>query len=234
MTQIFSNDYLKISQDKKTQTIFTIDFLTPNKALIHSLIKTRLIKGATYTNNYKLIKCNATSITTFKEFLEIYKTKHGTSKLKIKDASFILCHLVTQLNHLIHIESHTILGYHTENIFVLNENTFLYLGCEHIIEINSTTDNIQVSYPFSTNDFFVSPELMNIKELPSYVDYKTAYFSLACLIIYCLLSSDTFLSDNCKDPLSYLNNHPIKNTKLYWLLSRCLNEDPNKRVITLI
>ena len=36
------------------------------------------------------------------------------------------------------------------------------------------------------------------------------------------------------NPLSYLDKHPIKNTKLYWLLSRCLEEDPNKRSIIFI
>lgn len=234
MTEIFSNEYFKIIKDKKNQTIFSIEFFTPKSVLINSLIKTRLIKGGTFTNNYKLLKCKATSITTFKEFLDIYKEKHGTTKLKISDASFLLAHLATQLNYLINTESHTILGYHTENIFVLNENTFIYLGCDHIIEINSNTNNILISFPFSAKDFFLSPELMNIKELPFYTHYKTSYFSLGYLIIYCLLSDDLFSSDNCKDPLSYLNNHPIKHTKLYWLLSRCLDEDPNKRIILLI
>jgi len=34
--------------------------------------------------------------------------------------------------------------------------------------------------------------------------------------------------------LEFLNNHPIKHTKLYWLLSRCLDEEPEKRTILLI
>ena len=34
--------------------------------------------------------------------------------------------------------------------------------------------------------------------------------------------------------LKHLDTHPIKNTKLYWLLSRCLLEDPNKRSIIFI
>ena len=31
-----------------------------------------------------------------------------------------------------------------------------------------------------------------------------------------------------------LKNHPIKHTKLYWLLSRCLTEDPKTRSIIFI
>ena len=34
--------------------------------------------------------------------------------------------------------------------------------------------------------------------------------------------------------LKHLDTHPIKDTKLYWLLSRCLLEDPNKRSIIFI
>ena len=49
-----------------------------------------------------------------------------------------------------------------------------------------------ISYPFSKEDFYVSPELLNLNELPSYVDYKTGYFSLGCLILYALLSDNDF------------------------------------------
>jgi len=98
---------------------------------------------------------------------------------------------------------------------------------------------IQISCPFTANDFYVSPELLNINKLPSYVHYKTSYFSLACLIIYSLSSNDKFYKEylNDKQPdriIEILNNHPIKNTKMYWLLSRCLVEDPKNRSILFI
>jgi hypothetical protein len=31
--------------------------------------------------------------------------------------------------------------------------------------------------------------------------------------------------------VEYLKDHTIKDTKLYWLISRCLVEDPEKRSI---
>jgi hypothetical protein len=34
--------------------------------------------------------------------------------------------------------------------------------------------------------------------------------------------------------LEELKNHPVKHTKIYWLLSRCLVEEPNNRSIILI
>ena len=97
-----------------------------------------------------------------------------------------------------------------------------------------------ISYPFSKEDFYVSPELLNLNELPSYVHYKTGYFSLGCLILYALLTDNDFYNKYLKEESNeinietILNLHPIKNTKLYWLLSRCLIKDPKQRSILLI
>ena len=107
------------------------------------------------------------------------------------------------------------------------------------VEIEENEIDILVSYPFSTHDFYVSPELLKIKEIPSYIHYKTSYFSLACLAINSLLCNSNFYNDyiinqNTEKMLDYLNNHPIKNTKIYWLLSRCLYEEPDKRSILYI
>jgi hypothetical protein len=102
-----------------------------------------------------------------------------------------------------------------------------------------------ISSPYSTKDFFFSPELLLIKEIPSYIHFKTSYFSLGLLIIYALLEEDEFYSEyinnrhliNHNNPstiLNVLNNHPIKNSKLYWLLSRCLVEEAKDRSIILL
>jgi serine/threonine protein kinase len=96
-----------------------------------------------------------------------------------------------------------------------------------------------ISCPFSTEDFFVSPELLEIKEIPSKIHFKTSYFSLGLLLIYMLLADDEFYTDYLKHKysekiLESLNNHPVKNTRIFWLLSRCLVEDPKSRSIILI
>jgi hypothetical protein len=146
--------------------------------------------------------------------------------------------LATQLNYLITAESRTIIGYAPENIIVINGKKSAFIGSEWVAEIEGTM--FQLSYPFSPTDFFVSPELLQVKELPSHVHYKTAYFSLACLITHVLLGPEheyynEYLKN--KDPqtiLSYLKNNCINGTKLYWLLSRCLVEDPKRRSILYI
>ena len=96
-----------------------------------------------------------------------------------------------------------------------------------------------ISCPFRANDFFISPELLNVKEIPSYVHYKTSYFSLGCLLIYSITMDDEFYKDylrekNINQILDVLNNHPIKDTRLYFLLSRCLLKEPQERSIIYI
>ena len=56
------------------------------------------------------------------------------------------------------------------------------------------------------------------------LNFKTIYYSVAQLVIYFLLNVDRIPDD---DDIAYLN--PIKNTKLYWFLLRCLNPVPAQR-----
>ena len=58
--------------------------------------------------------------------------------------------------------------------------------------------------------------------LANQVHFKTIYYSVAQLVIYFLLNVDRIPEDT-----AYLN--PIKGTKLYWFLLRCLNPVPAER-----
>jgi hypothetical protein len=236
MQEIYSNDFLKISEDKM-KSIFTIELSVANKVLINSLIRTKIIQGASVTDDYKEVKFKAQSVKSLKQLKEEQSKQTGKKSLSINLVYSMVETLVMQLDYLISIESSTIIGYTPENIIVINDKKFAFLGSELITEIDD--EMIQISCPFTANDFYVSPEMLNINKLPSYVHYKTSYFSLACLIIYSLSSNDKFYKEylNDKQPdriIEILNNHPIKNTKLYWLLSRCLVEDQIKRTILFI
>ena len=77
---------------------------------------------------------------------------------------------------------------------------------------------------------FMSPELQHLSNKSSpnaiqSVHFKTMYYSAAQLVIYFLLNVDR-TPDNATD-IAYLN--PIKLTKLYWFLLRCLNPVPAER-----
>ena len=225
INSVYNSDFVNIVEGPH-KGIFKIIFAYPSRALINSLIKTKIIQGGTATDDYKTLQFKANTVTTL---------------IRNKTAAFaaqITSSLATQLNYLITAESRTIIGYAPENIIVINGKKSAFIGSEWVVELEGTM--FQLTYPFGPTDFFVSPELFKVKELPAYVHYKTAYFSLACLIAHVLLGTEheyynEYLKNkNPETILTYLNNHSINGTKLYWLLSRCLINDPRKRSILYI
>ena len=238
-----NNQSYTIKNDTLTPNIFRIQFSYPNQSIINSLIKTKILQGATSTANYNTIQFKANQIQTFEEYQIQNKIQNGTEKTRIMDASKLITTLVTQLKYMINFERRTFLGYNTDNLLIINGNKCIYLGVDYICDIhksnklNNEPDNILISFPFKPTDFFVSPELLKIKELPSYIHYKTSYFSLGCLIINIMMGNDDFYKDQIKDQdqiKDYLNTTYLKETKLYWFLSRTLDEDPKSRSIIFI
>lgn len=237
MSTIISNDNLKIMKDKRTQNLYTIEFSTNCESLIKSLIKTKIIIGATVFSNYKTLKFKATSIQTFSQFCENQNMLNNVKKMPIPIAANLLSNLARQLKYLITTHNESFIGYAPENIIVIDEEKFAYMSHDHLSYIEE--NKLLISFPFSQRDFFLSPEQIKITELPSYIHYKTAYYSLACLIIYSLSSDDDFLKDENDKPNHVKFNDQlytlsIKSTKLYWLLKKSLLEDPKERSLLFI
>ena len=231
MNEIYSNNHLKII--KSVNNIFRIELKNPNPVLLLSL--TKFIKGSTCSDDYLLMTFKAFSVQMFTS----YKEKSG--KTSIYTAANMVSTLGGQLNHLVGEYYMTFIGFNAENIIVINEDIFLSLDIELMREIDEQ-NNITIFTPFTSSDFFFSPELKMASRLPLIVHYKTAYFSLACLLLYVLLSyDDAFYREYLIGSLNmqqifkkYLENHTIKDTKLYWLIGRCLVQEPAKRAILFI
>jgi len=205
--------------------IIEFNSVTDNSiSLIRSLTKTRIIQGATLSKDYKTLKFSAQTVTTLETFF-------ANKKATVTQAAQILEILAEQLEYLIKYECKTILGYSKTQVLLINDKTPAFIGLELVADIEAEGSNLAtISGLFNTKDFFAAPELYKIKVLPAQVHFKVSYFSLACLIISILLEND----EKEELTLNHLDTHPIKNTKLYWLLSRCLLEDPNKRSIIFI
>ena len=237
MNKIISNDNFNISKDKRTPNLYTIEFNSYSETIIKSLIKTKIIIGASVSSDFRMVRCKALSIQSFKKFQEEQYIKNGVKNLSIPIAATLLSNLSHQMKYLLISHSHCFIGYNPENIIVIDGNKFAYLGSEHISEVED--ENILLSFPFSLKDFFLSPEQTRITELPSYIHYKTAYYSLACLIIHTLTSDDYFIEEENDESFheritTQLDMLSIKGTKLYYLLKRCLEEDPKERSILFI
>jgi hypothetical protein len=106
---------------------------------------------------------------------------------------------------------------------------FAYTNSEHIKKIsksNKINNNLEINFmtPFSIENTFSSPEILEIKSIPCSVSYKCFYYSLGALSIHCLFYEE--LEDS--------NFELLKGTKLYWLIKRIMHIDPEKRTLFLI
>jgi hypothetical protein len=221
------------------KSLYKIEFNKQSNKIINSLLNTKIILGGFTEDDYKVIKFKAKSVKTLKEYQNDSKKINGKEIIIVSNIAKIIKSLVIQLNYLIKYEFSTIIGYNIEDIIVINDEKFAFLGNELIANIDIKTNMIMITYPYEKNEFFISPELKNIKELPSYINYKTSYYSLAIMLIYLLLGDNEFYNDylynnNSENILNNLKNNSIKDTRIYWFLSRCLIEDVENRCLLLI
>ena len=121
---------------------------------------------------------------------------------------------------------------------------FLFLNDRLIFEVDESDGALLIdralTKPKSNDDAataFMSPELLetlNNKAKASASDggvhFKTAYYSAAQLVIYFLLNVVVMDSGHhVEDSEQEEHLRPIKGTKLYWFLLRCLNRVPSER-----
>jgi len=234
MTESYSNlQGCKIIQNAN---LFTIEFTYPSPVVCHSLVKTRILRGATISDDYKQVIFKPYSVQLYCQEMQAHKSNM---------AATLAASLGGQLKYMIDVLGHSFLGFNAENIIVIDGDRCAFLDCDLVCKINGDNETIMVNNLFTGCGFFVSPEL-KVKVLTKKVHYKTAYFSLGCLLLYTLLGKDIFdgiyqeyllINNNSANNnsaaifLKHLDLSPYKETKLYWLICRCLVEEPEKRSI---
>jgi hypothetical protein len=147
----------------------------------------------------------------------------------------LVYHLTKQVSYLIEEESHCFYQFTPENIIVIDNTKFIYLSLNHLKKIIEGTELMKFIAPFD-RDGFVSPELLEVKSVPSMINYRTIYYSLGLLVMDCLfdyINQEIDITDITNITNNNNNNilNPIKDTKLFYLIKRCLHEDPTSRVI---
>lgn len=113
----------------------------------------------------------------------------------------------------------SILCFSIDDIIVLNNETFLFINPQKILDINAQK-NIIFKQPISLKTSFLTPDV-DWSVIPIKPFYTTAYYSFASMIIF-ILFGETWNSD-----LKLLD--PIYRTKLYYFLLRCLEKNPRDR-----
>ena len=230
MTLFLSTNEFQILKEKKKNTMFTIDFHSRSESLINSIIMTNQILGATVSDDYKSITFNAISVKSFSKYQnDLYKNQ-GTKNMDYENTLRLISCLTNQIQHLIIEESLCFYLYDPENLIVINDSKFIYLSNTHLMKISEQF--IQIERPFSCTGFF-SPEIMKITKIPSRINYKTIYHSLAALAVFALFNVNITNIDKVSVEL-YNILSPIEATKMYWLLLRCLDSDVERRCILYV
>jgi hypothetical protein len=219
MNEFLSTDEFSIS---KINNDFTIDFQITSESLINSLIKTKIIICSAISDNYQSISFKSSSVKSLKKFMNKKENINYENTLKL------IVSLTKQLQYLITTERECFYEYNIENIIVIDNDKFVYLSNDDLLKL-SDINKVNFNKPFS-REGFVSPELLKIISIPSELNYKTIYYSLAALVVYFLFN----ININNKDELKYDLNEilkPIEGTKLFGLINRCLFEEASERSI---
>jgi prolipoprotein diacylglyceryltransferase len=122
---------------------------------------------------------------------------------------------------------------------VIDEEIFIYLSNEELVDREK--ENLIINLPFSYKGF-LSPELLKLNYIPAKINFKTIYYSLGLLVVYCLTEVN-LLDDKIespiddkiedKDPLNEVLKSII-GTKLYYFLVRSLDKEPKNRSLNYI
>lgn len=222
MIEFLSTDEFSIYKNETDNTEFTIEFTTSSESLINSMIKTKQIIGSSISDDYKSLTFRASSIKSLKKYLSKRENITYDNTLKL------IWSLTKQLHYLITIEHECFYEYIIENVIVIDDDKFIYISNEDLLKL-SKSNKIQFTKPFNRKGF-ISPEVFKINKIPSELNYKTIYYSLAVLAVYFLFDKNI----NNNDLSNEENLKPIEGTKLFGLLIRCLYEDPERRTIIYI
>lgn len=198
---------------------YEINFIHSNKSLIQSLVNTNLILGASVTPEYTSLCFKASTFS---------KYKPSESGLEVYLLAKIMSDLSTQLSYLNTFCQKSFLGFSQKHLFVLDNTTWIYLSDEYLFDL--TEGKLEILYPFNHTDFYMAPELYQIKEIPSKVPLQVAYYSLGVLIIHASYPNTI----EKQEPKQLLEQVYWKGTKFYYFIQRCISTEPLKRHILFI
>lgn len=222
--KIYSIQDFHIYQDKNKKTVFLYsknpnsDLLEP---LFNSMTTTKLINCSTIIkqDNSKILALKASTFESFEDFKNKYYKQnniHKNSLLPYNILLNIVHSLSTQIHYLLKNESKCFYKLDISNIFVINENKFVYLSYEDLKDVKEK--NMHIYTPIIKTTGFLSPELKNATSIPIIVNYKTIFYSLGLLIL---------------NSINY-ETISIQDTKLYYFLMRCISKEPENRFLLYV
>lgn len=222
MKIIYNKHNTKLQQKSKNQWFLSVEWEGENRKfwLNFPFQLLKIIEQQKEGDMIKKFTIKADSVITLKELLKKYKNK----------LPYELCmELMYNIGNQIQTLERFYLGIpyiDLDDIVVVGEKIFLFLNSDKIVDIKS--QQIEINEPVKKSTFF-SPEMSEIKKIPAKISYKTAFYSLGSLVVFCFYNK---LIDSNKDIASQINS--LYTTKMYWALLRLLEENINNRYYLII
>ena len=198
-----------------------LTFQEPNEIFCRALADSKLFGGITITQTFTQLSFYAKSCCSLRELLS-----QRREKLQY-DECVKMAQCIGQQLFYLEKYAHTFSWFNLDHIIVIDGSSFLCIGLEQLMSIDAF-GRIWFTTPFSLKHPHIAPEIQRLKTLPSYVTYKAAYYSLGSLITFCLAEDD---ENSTKIPLRL---EFIADTKLYWFILRCINNEPNARLLLFV
>lgn len=122
-------------------------------------------------------------------------------------------------------------GFDISDILTI-DNTFVFCSTQYLLPLDN--ESIVFTSPIN-RPYFSNPELFKLTSLPSEISIKSCYYSLGLLVVFSLLNTYLLVGNEFKtDSEIDLILEPLNNTKIYWFIKRCLDNDVNKRKLLLV
>jgi hypothetical protein len=183
------------------------------------------IKSSHIDNETNTIMFSAENVTPFKK--KILDKKKGIS---YAECIKLINDLSLQISYLKKL-GYGFYGFDINDILTI-DNTFIFCSSQYLLPIEK--ESIIFISPIK-QPYFSNPELLKIKCLPYEMNFKCCYYSLGSLIVFLLLDNYLLVGNELKSSEDIDKIlQPLYNTKIYWFLKRCLDDDINNRYLLLV
>jgi hypothetical protein len=196
--------------------------------LYSSIIKSHILTSAFHDPRKNSIFFTAAIVQTLSEYL---KTRTN-NKMSERECAKLIYNISTQIQYL-EENNYILYGYNLNDILVINEQTFIVANAQYILPLEPETKSI-VFYSPIIKPFFSNQELLELTNLPSSIHYKSSYYSLGVLVAFCILNKNLIQNGPATDKEIETILNPIKYSKVYWFIKRCLNKRYEQRVLLFI
>ena len=233
MPIVFKNRLCKIEKQSSDEFQLTLDGEKNKKYL--QFVKKNLVIKQEKKNSFTF---KAKNVETLKSLLKQKKEKlsYYHCKLLFLDMAKTIEHLETldlgiislDLNDIIMVEFQD-----NKNMRSTSDDTkavtyFFYLNIDKFVELRN--ENLVINRPVNKSNLFISPEVKQIKHFPSTIKKQSTYYCLALLLCHCFSK----ITKNMDYDKLIKHLEMIKETKLYWAILRCLEQNPEDRFLLFI